>query len=111
MPKFKKGILGKVQKIVVTKIFGARDWGNVDPQLKSTLKLVLAEADVREKLKDIPNTSLVLWGEKDTITPLKSGEIYAKMLPNAALKTFKNGRHGIHHTHRPQIVEALNKFL
>ena len=28
-PKFKGGLLGKIQKIIVTKIFGARDWGNV----------------------------------------------------------------------------------
>jgi len=111
MPKFKHGLLGKLQKIVVTKIFGARDWGNVDPNLKGTLKNVLAEPDLREKLLEIKNSSLVIWGAKDSITPLKSGNVYARNLENSVLKVFPNGKHGIHHTHQKEILEALNEFL
>lgn len=101
----------KLQNFVVTKVFGARDWGNANEALKPTLTKVLAEPDFREDLKKISQPCLILWGEKDTITPLKSGKIYAEKIPHNQFKTFKNGKHGIHHTHRNEIVEALAKFL
>jgi len=111
IPKFKSGPLAKLQKFMVTKVFGARDWGNVDPRLKGTLKNVLAEADFRDELPNIENQTLILWGAKDTITPLKSGKVFAEKLPNAELKVFATGRHGIHHTHKKEIVEAVSTFL
>ncbi len=111
IPKAKHSKTQRLQNLIVTKVFGARDWGNVDPALKTTLTKVLAEADFRDDLKNIKQESLILWGEKDTITPLKSGEIYAQKIPNNHFKTFKTGRHGIHHTHRDEIVTELAKFL
>lgn len=111
MPKAKSARGQKLQKFIVTKIFGARDWGNVKPTLKTTLKKVLAEDDLREDLTNIKQPSLIMWGEQDTITPLKSGKVYAAKIPNNKFVTFKTGRHGIHHTHRSEIVEALAEFL
>lgn len=111
MPKFEHGQLGRMQKFVVTKVLGARDWGNVKPELKATLKTVLAEDDVREILPQINTKTLILWGGKDQITPMASGHVFAQKLPQAQLKVFPDGRHGIHHTHRSEIVEAVAQFL
>ncbi len=111
VPKAKSTRGQKLQKLVVTKIFGARDWGNVDPALKTTLTKVLAEDDLREELATINQPSLIMWGEQDAITPLKSGKVYAEKIPNNKFVTFKNGRHGIHHTHRAEIVQAVAEFL
>jgi pimeloyl-ACP methyl ester carboxylesterase len=111
VPKAKHARAKKLQNFIITKVFGARDWGNVEPALKATLKKVLAEPDFREDLKKISQKCLILWGEKDTITPIKSGKVYAENLPNNQFKAFKNGKHGIHHTHRKAIVEMLTDFL
>lgn len=111
MPKFEHGFLGKLQKFVIVKVFGARDWGNVNPKLKTTLRKVLEEPDFREQLSNINTQTLILWGAKDTITPLKSGHVYAKELPNSQIKIFPTGRHGIHHTHPEEILQALIDFL
>lgn len=111
MPKAKSAKGQKIQKLIVTKIFGARDWGNVDPHLKSTLTKVLAEQDLRDDLKNVNQESLIIWGEQDNITPLKSGKVYAARLPNNKFITFKNGRHGVHHTHTDKIIDELIKFL
>jgi pimeloyl-ACP methyl ester carboxylesterase len=111
MPKAKSAKGQKIQKLIVTKIFGARDWGNVDPHLKSTLTKVLAEQDLRDDLKNVNQESLIIWGEQDNITPLKSGKVYAARLPNNKFSTFKNGRHGVHHTHTDKIIDELIKFL
>ena len=109
--KAKRKFPAQLQKFVVTKVLGARDWGNVEPALKTTLTKILAEDDAREKLANIKQPSLVLWGERDQITPLKSGQVFAKKLPNNQFVTFKTGRHGIHHTHRAEIVERLTQFF
>lgn len=111
VPKAKRSRGQRLQQFIVTKIFGARDWGNVPPALKATLTKVLAEADLRDDLTKINQDSLILWGEKDTITPIKSGTVYAEGLPHNKFMAFKNGRHGIHHTHRTEIIDELVRFL
>ena len=111
VPKAKHHRTQKLQNFIVTRVFGARDWGNVTPPLKATLTKVLAEADLRDDLANIKNQALIMWGEQDAITPLKSGKVYAGSLPNNKFVTFKNGRHGIHHTHRTEIIDELVKFL
>ena len=111
VPKAKSGRGQKIQQLIVTKIFGARDWGNVKPGLKVTLTKVLAEDDLRDDLTHLKQSSLIMWGEQDSITPLKSGKVYAEKIPNNKFVTYKTGRHGIHHTHRNEIVEELAKFL
>lgn len=101
----------KIQKFVLCKIFGAHDWGNVKPELKNTLEKILAEKDFRDTLPNIKNETLLLWGDKDTVTPLISGEVYAAQLPHAQLEILKNGRHGIHRTHQKIIVKKVTQFL
>lgn len=107
----KQKLPARLQKFIVTKLLGARDWGNVPPELKTTLTKILAEPDCREQLSSIEHECLVLWGERDQITPLKSGQVFAAKLPHNQFHTFKTGRHGIHHTHRSEIVELLAGFF
>lgn len=109
--KAKHHLPARAQKFIVTKLLGARDWGNVRPELKTTLTKILAEPDFRELLPNVEQECLVLWGERDQITPFASGQVFAKELPHNQFVTFSTGRHGIHHTHREAIVEHLVKFL
>jgi len=109
--KAKRLLPQKIQKFIITKIFGARDWGAVPMHLKETLKKTLAEADVREELKNIQTRILIIWGERDKITPLKSGEAYATTLPNAEIKIISDAKHGLHSTHPNEIISFVTKFL
>lgn len=101
----------KIQKFIIQKVFKAYDWGNVEKALKSTLKKVLAEKDFRENLKKIKQKILLIWGKNDQITTLEAGRIFHKNLQNSQLKILANGRHGIHHTHRDQIVKSVQEFI
>jgi len=103
--------LKKIKSIIVSKIFGARDWDAVHPHLKPTLQKTVEEKDFREDLKNIQNKALIIWGEKDSITPLKSGQVFAKNLPNNKFVTLKTGKHGIHYTHKDKIIKEVVKFL
>lgn len=100
-----------LRRLVLSKILGARDWESVDPKLKATLQNVLEEADLREQLTTIENETLLLWGAKDKITPLISGQIYHQKLPNTQLKVIPKGKHGIHHTHTSEVSAAVSDFL
>ncbi len=101
----------RVQKYVVTKIFGAKDWGCVPPHMKHSLKKVLDEPDFREELPKINNKVLLIWGSDDAITPLRSARVYEEKLPNGELHILPTGRHGIHKTHPKEIVKIIKKFL
>lgn len=101
----------KFKKIVLKKIFQAHDWADAPSGLKNTLTKVLAEDDVRDLLTQIQNQTLLIWGAKDSYTPLKSGLIFAEKLPHAEFVVFPTGKHGIHYTHKTNIVKAITKFF
>lgn len=62
------------------------------PKLKETFKNVINE-DQSPYLSAIKIPTLVIWGEKDAVTPLKEGELIAKSIPNAKLSVIKNAGH------------------
>ena len=107
----KKILPQKLQKFVITKILKARDWGIVKKELKPTLIKVLAESDFRNELKKIENKTLIIWGDKDQITPLQAGKIFHQNIKNSQLLILKNARHGVHRTHQLVITNELNKFF
>lgn len=101
----------RIKKIVLRKIFKAHDWAAAPEALKKTLSIVLKEEDLRDYLPQIKNRTLILWGKNDTYTPISSGKIFAQKLPNAKLIVFETGKHGIHYTHKTEIVSEIQKFL
>jgi len=110
-PLAKKIIPRKIQNFIVKKVFGARDWGNCPAEMKETFQKVIAEPCIRENLREISNEVLLIWGKKDTVTPLEAGRIFNKKLKNSQLKVLPTGRHGIHRTHPEKIVEFVVEFL
>ena len=63
-----------------------------NPKLKETFKNIINE-DQSPYLSNIKIPTLVIWGEKDTVTPLQEGELIAKSIPNAKLSIIKNAGH------------------
>ncbi len=62
-------------------------------------------------LGGVKTPALVVWGKQDAIVPVECGEMYARLLPNATLKSIDNCGH------RPQMEKpqefnaAVNSFL
>ena len=44
-------------------------------------------------LKDIKASTLLVWGEKDTATPLRDARIMEKNIPDAGLASFPDAGH------------------
>ena len=72
--------------------FGSEDYKNASPVMKKTLVNVVNEY-VKDNLKNIDRPTLLIWGENDTATPIKNGEVMEKLIPDAGLVRMKNCTH------------------
>ena len=63
-----------------------------NPYLKQTFINVINE-NLAAELPKIKISTLIVWGEKDSVTPLKEGKFIAKSIPGAKFKVIKNAGH------------------
>lgn len=71
-----------------------------------------SETDFTEDLRKISVPVLLLHGDDDQIVPFEiSGKKSAKLIPNATLKVYKGGSHGIHNINVDQMNNDLLQFL
>ena len=80
------------------------------PFLKETFKNVIKE-DLREYFSRIKTRCLIVWGDKDNMTPLSDGKIMAKEIPNARLEILQGIGH-FPYTQCPELLaEKIVKFV
>ncbi len=63
---------------------GSADYRSASPVMRQTL-VKLVNTDLRDRMPQIPNSSLLIWGTEDRDTPLWMGETFEKLLPDAGL--------------------------
>ena len=67
--------------------------------------------DLRHLLPKINVPTLLLWGTKDKMTPLRHGKKIARLLPQGKLVVIRNGRHGLHLTHETELLMQIKRFI
>ena len=67
--------------------------------------------DLTNDAERIKVPALLLWGERDTMTPLEDGKRLAAAIPNARLEVFASLEHAPHREQPEKIVEAITSFL
>lgn len=85
--KFSGGLLDKARNH-----YGSADYNAAPPVLRQTL-VSLVNTDLRDILPNIKCSSLLIWGENDTATPLKDAQIIEKLIPDAGLCVIKGTGH------------------
>lgn len=71
-----------------------------------------SETDLREDLRKMTIPTLVIHGDDDQIVPFETcGKVAAELLPDATLKVYEVGSHGICTTHKQQINQDLLEFI
>ncbi|OAT47036.1 non-heme chloroperoxidase [Kluyvera georgiana ATCC 51603] len=92
--------------------------GFVEQGLQGSIKALydcvkaFSETDLRDDLRKITVPTLVIHGDDDQIVPFETcGKVAAEILPNAELKVYKGGSHGICTTHKHQINDDLLAFI
>lgn len=96
-------VLAPLKKIkplrkVTHKILGASDYDHAPENMKKTLANML-DSDKKLNLAKVTTPTTILWGEADTVTPIRQAKIIAERLQNSRLITRKNW------THAPYIVD------
>ncbi len=122
---FKRTILGSIAKIgklllsskthntraadikkSLYRAFYSPDYTETSGVKREIFRKVIRE-DMRGSLPKITQHVLIFWGKRDTYTPLRHGKKIAKLLTNAEMVVFEDGRHGLHHTHAADILTKL----
>ena len=108
--------LGVVRKVFpnalenLKKKFGSEDYKNATPVMRETLVRTVNE-DLTELLPNISQPTLLIWGDKDTATPITDAQLMEKLIPNAGLVTIKNAGH-YSFIEQPYLVnKVLQSFL
>jgi pimeloyl-ACP methyl ester carboxylesterase len=64
-----------------------------------------------DDLKDWPGSILVLFGSKDPATPPEKREAMRRLYPQAEVKVFEGGEHGIALSHQQEYLSTIDRFL
>ena len=90
--------------------FGSSDYKSAPDVMRKTLVNVVA-VDLKDSLKNITAPTLLVWGDKDTDTPLKNAILMEKLIPDCGLCVLKDCGH-FALIEKPYDVNAiLNSFL
>ncbi|MCF6460948.1 alpha/beta fold hydrolase [Clostridium sp. Cult3] len=74
------------------KKFGSTDYKDADGIMRRILVKVVNE-DLRPLLKDIKAPTLLIWGDRDTATPLYMGKIMEEEIPDSGLVVLEGAGH------------------
>ena len=85
--------------------------GGVDPAALNAGLTILETTDLREQLQNISQSSLVLQGDHDALTPEAAGRWLADHLPQARYVMLAHAAHAPFLSHRDVFLNELNIFL
>mgnify|MGYP005856109207 CR=1 FL=1 len=115
----KKEILKKVAKFfkkipflrkIFYQFFIKSDYPATQGVMRQTYLKVIRE-DLSPLLKKISVPTLIIWGEKDKITPLADAYFIKREIKNSQLEIIPNVGHAIHKEAREILVEKISQFL
>ncbi len=99
----------KWQEALVQK-YGSKDYAALSPEMRKTFVKVV-NYDQSEKLASIRNSTLLVWGDKDTETPLWMGQQMEKSISDSALIVLDGGTHFAYLEHAARFNAIARSFL
>lgn len=90
--------------------YGSADYNALDDEMKKTFVKVISE-DLSPLLPKIQASTLLIWGENDTETPLWMGQKMEREIKDAGLVIFENDDHFAYLRQWPRFVTVVRAFL
>jgi len=87
-----------------------KDYFKADGTMKETVKKVLSE-DLLPELSDIKTETLLIWGQKDKMVPLKYAYIFKENVPNSKLEILPKIGHSPHLEKPEKLSKIILNFL
>jgi pimeloyl-ACP methyl ester carboxylesterase len=91
-------------------MFGSSDYRVLSPGMRQTFNLLVAR-DLEPELKRIQSPTLLIWGDRDTATPLWMGQAMEKAIPDAGLVVFEGAGHFAYLDQYARFRAVVEKFL
>lgn len=95
---------------VVYKVIGARDYYVASATMRKVMGRVI-DAPLKKYLEDINVPVLLLWGERDSVTPLSDAKIAHKLIPDSDLVTKKEGGHSLQREFPEFLSDNILEFI
>jgi len=99
---------------VLYHLIGTRDYYKLTLRdslyLKETFKLIV-KMDVTDLLAKIKAPVLIIWGDKDRLTPVKDAYLAHRKIENSRLEIIKDGKHGLNLEMPEALAEKILKFI
>ncbi len=89
---------------------GSSDYQQASEVMRGTLSKVVNE-DLRDFMPAIKASTLLIYGENDTATPVKDAQIMEKLIPDAGLVVVKNAGHYVFLEQAGQVHAVIGSFL
>lgn len=90
--------------------FGSSDYKNSPEVLKGTMSIILNE-DQKYLMPNIKAPTLLIWGDKDTATPIEDGKTMEKLIPGSGLVVFEGAGHFSYLDRLSNCLIVLDEFL
>ena len=97
----------KLAKKVLYKGSNSPDYAKTSGMQREIFKKIIRQ-NLTHVLDRIKIPTLVLWGDKDTLTPIKHGRIIGKVISDSTFVEMKGATHGLHY---PKYVEETYKHV
>jgi pimeloyl-ACP methyl ester carboxylesterase len=97
-----------IKKIFYRFLVKSYDYFLVDDNLKQTL--INIAKDLTNDAKNVKTKTILLWGEKDRVTPLDDALVLKNLIKNSELITFDGG-HSFHKTNPQKFIEILKTII
>ena len=95
---------------IVYRILGVHDYNEAPESMKKTLKNML-DSDKELKVKYNGVETVLLWGEKDTETPLWMGKKMNKQISYSKIKVYNEWGHAPYITHPYELANELADII
>jgi len=101
--------LPQIKKVFYS-LLGQKDYLKSHGVMKEVFKKVIEE-DLLQELLNIETKTLIIWGKKDKMVPVKYAYIFHKKIKNSELKIFPNAGHIPHRKMPEKLSGTIIKFF
>ena len=99
-----------LRKIFYKVFIGSTAYLKLPPLAQQTFQAVIKE-DLTPILKEIKVPTLILWGEKDKLTPLWQGKMINKLIKDSKLIIHPQGTHSFHQDNPVEFANYVKNFI
>lgn len=86
------------------------DYEKASPEVRQTM-VNLITFDISGFLDKVKVPTLIIWGQHDTITPLKDGKLMHQLISGSTFKIIKNARHSPQFTNTEEVTQIIYEYL